>query len=538
MLFRLALRNEVSMAVIVSQIKSSVNAQQNEIISIALRKININPEAVVRTGVHKTSLDARNNSDIKLVSSVWIELENKADEKRLCSKYPFCSEIKQENTIPEKVICSNKKRVVIVGFGPAGMFAGLTLAEYGFEPIVIERGASVDERVEAVNNFWNNAKLDPCTNVQFGEGGAGTFSDGKLTTRIKDPLCRYVLEKLEEFGAPEEILIKAKPHIGTDKLRNVVKNIRERIIELGGEVRFKSVFTDFQTEGGRIKSVTVNGKEEIPCDYLILAIGHSARDTFEMLYNKKIFLEPKPFSVGARIEHKQEDVNRSLYGKQWNNPNLPQGEYQLSYRQGERAVYTFCMCPGGTVVPSSSEENTVVTNGMSEFARDGENANSALVVSVSTDDFGNNALNGVDFARSIERKAFELAGKNYTAPASTVGNFLDGKGSLKGAEVSPTYAIGVTECNFNELFPQQVTDLMRVGLNQFSRKMKCFGNRNAVLTAPETRTSSPVRITRTDEMTSLSVSNLYPCGEGAGYAGGIMSAAVDGVKCALKIMEK
>ncbi len=526
------------MAVIVSQIKTSVTSTNDEIISIALKKINLKSEDTARIGVHKTSLDARNNSDIKLVSSVWIELNNEKQEKRLCDKYSFCSVVKQEKIMPDKSVRINKQRVVIAGFGPAGMFAALTLAEYGFEPIVIERGAGIDERVEAVNNFWKNAKLDPCTNVQFGEGGAGTFSDGKLTTRIKDPLCRYVLEKLEEFGAPEEILIKAKPHIGTDKLRNVVKNIREKIIELGGAVRFKAVLTDFQADNGKIRSVTINGTEVIPCDSLILAIGHSARDTFEMLYEKKIFFEAKPFSVGARIEHKQEEVNRSLYGKHWNNPNLPQGEYQLSYRQGERAAYTFCMCPGGTVVPSSSETETVVTNGMSEFARDGENANAALVVSVSPEDFGSNPLDGVAFARNIERKAYRLAGNNYTAPASTVGSFLNGTGSLKGAEVNPTYEIGVTECNFNELFPKQITDLMRVGLNQFARKMKCFGNENAVLTAPETRTSSPVRITRNDEMTSLSISNLYPCGEGAGYAGGIMSAAVDGVKCALKIMGK
>ena len=526
------------MAVIISQIKTSITASHEEITASALKKIGYRKDAVKRTGVHKTSLDARNNCDIKLVSSVWIELDNESDEKRLCSKYPFCSEVKHENIMPDKSIRIKKQRVVIAGFGPAGMFAALTLAEYGFEPVVIERGASVDERVEAVNGFWKNAKLDLNTNVQFGEGGAGTFSDGKLTTRIKDSLCRYVLEKLQEFGAPEEILIKAKPHIGTDNLRNVVKNIRKRIIELGGEVRFNSTLTDFEAENGKIKAVTINGTDVIPCDSLILAIGHSARDTFEMLYNKKIFLEPKAFSVGARIEHKQEDVNRSLYGKHWNNPNLPQGEYQLSYRQGERAVYTFCMCPGGTVVPSSSEAETVVTNGMSEFARDGENANAALVVSVSADDFGNNPLDGVTFARSIEQKAYKLAGKNYTAPCSTVGSFLNGGGSLKGAEVTPTYAIGVTECNFNELFPEQVTDMMRLGLKQFSRKMKCFGNENAVLTAPETRTSSPVRITRNDEMTSLSLSNLYPCGEGAGYAGGIMSAAVDGVKCALKIIEK
>ncbi|MGN0675978.1 MAG: NAD(P)/FAD-dependent oxidoreductase [Oscillospiraceae bacterium] len=525
------------MAVIISQIKSSITAGQKEIVSAALKKIRINQSDVIRSGVHKTSLDARDNNNIRLVSSVWIELSDKADESRICGKYPFCSKVIQEKLMPEKNGSAKKKKVVIAGFGPAGMFAALTLAEYGFEPLVIERGACVDERVNAVNSFWTSAQLDPSTNVQFGEGGAGTFSDGKLTTRIKDPLCRHVLEKLVEFGAPEEILIKAKPHIGTDKLRGVVKNIRKKVIELGGQVRFNSALTDFYAENGKIKSVTVNNCEVIPCDALILAIGHSARDTFEMLYNKKIFLESKPFSVGARIEHKQSDVNISLYGKHWNNANLPQGEYQLSYRRGERAVYTFCMCPGGTVVPSSSENETVVTNGMSEFARDGENANAALVVSVSSEDFGGDPLDGVKFAREIEHKAYMLAGKNYTAPASTVGSFLEGKGSMHGAEVMPTYAIGVTECNFDELFPKQVTEMMRIGLNNFSRKMKCFGNRNAVLTAPETRTSSPVRITRNENMTSLSVDGMYPCGEGAGYAGGIMSAAVDGVKCALKIIE-
>lgn len=525
------------MAIIISQIKSPITASHEEIISAALKKIGLKLAETVRSGVHKTSLDARNNDNIRLVSSVWVELEDENDELYICGKYPFCSAVSQQKLMPPNAL-SNRKRVVIAGFGPAGMFAALTLAEYGFEPLVIERGGNVDERVQAVNNFWHCRKLDSSTNVQFGEGGAGTFSDGKLTTRIREPLCRHVLEKLVEFGAPEEILIKAKPHIGTDKLRNVVKNIRDKIIKLGGHVRFHSVLTDFNEENGKIKSVTINGNEIVPCDALILAIGHSARDTFEMLYNKKIFLEPKSFSVGARIEHKQEAVNRSLYGKHWNNSMLPQGEYQLSYRRGERAVYTFCMCPGGMVVPSSSEAETVVTNGMSEFTRDGEYANAALVVSVSADDFGSNPLDGVKFVRAIERKAYLLAGENYNAPATSVGSFLEEKGSLKGASVVPTYAIGVTECSFDDLFPSFVTEMMRTGINVFSNKMKCFGDKGAVLTAPETRTSSPVRITRNEKMMSLSLSGLYPCGEGAGYAGGIMSAAVDGVKCALKIIEK
>lgn len=525
------------MAVIISQVRTDINTSGGEIAAAALKRVRLSASDVFRAEVHKTSVDARDNSRITLVSSVWAELRDGEAERRLCEKFSFCSEVKKRTLMPKK-ISGKTKKVVIAGFGPAGMFAALTLAEYGFEPLVLERGGDVDERVAAVNGFWSGGVLDTETNVQFGEGGAGTFSDGKLTTRINDPLCRYVLEKLAEFGAPEEILVKAKPHIGTDKLRGVVKEIRKKIILLGGEVRFHSAVTDFSFENGKIVSVTVNGGDEIPCDVLILAIGHSARDTFDTLYKKNIFLEPKPFSVGARIEHRQEDVNRSLYGKYWDNPNLPKGEYQLSYRQGKRAVYTFCMCPGGLVVPSSSEEKTVVTNGMSEFARDGANANSALVVSVSPDDFGHNPPDGVEFVRRIEKKAYEAAGKNYKAPAATAGSFLAGGGSLKGASVSPTYAIGVSETNFEDIFPEYVTDMMRVGLQSFSRKMKCFGDSGAVLTAPETRTSSPVRITRNENMESVSVIGLYPCGEGAGYAGGIVSAAVDGVRCALKIIEK
>ncbi len=524
------------MAVIISQIKTDISADNREIIKAALKKAGIGRENVVRADIHRTSLDARNNKRILLVSSVRVELEKASDEKALCEKYPFCAFSERGKLLPDKVTASDKK-IVIAGFGPAGMFAGLVLAEYGFSPVIIERGGDVDSRAAAVENFWNNAVLDPETNVQFGEGGAGTFSDGKLTTRINDPLCGYVLEKLAEFGAPEEILVKAKPHIGTDNLRNVIKAIRRRITELGGTVRFHSKLSDIAVENGRVKSVILGNGENICCDALILAVGHSARDTFEMLLKKNIFIEPKPFSIGARIEHSQEDVDRSLYGEYWNDVRLPKGEYQLSYRKGERAVYTFCMCPGGIVVPAASEPETVVTNGMSYFARDGRNANSAVAVSVSPDDYGNSPLGGVELARNIERKAFALAGKNYKAPASTVGNFLDGKGGLDNADASPTYGIGVSECNFYELFPEFITEMLNVGLKAFSGKMKCFGSRGAVLTAPETRTSSPIRITRGGDMMSVSLKGLYPCGEGAGYAGGIMSAAVDGVKCALKIME-
>lgn len=533
------------MAVIISQIKTPVTASGEEIIGTALKKAGLAPAAVLRCGVRKTSLDARDNSRICFVSSVWAELGDGEAERRLCERNRFCDYASGENAkvLPDKISSDGtggkRKKVVIAGFGPAGIFAALTLAEYGFEPVVAERGGDVDEREEAVRKFRGGGELDVSTNIQFGEGGAGTFSDGKLTTRINDPLCRYVLERFAENGAPEEILYKAKPHIGTDMLRGVLKNLRKKITALGGKVRFHTALTDISSENGRLRSVTLNGCEEIPCDALILAVGHSARDTFEMLSDKRIFIEPKPFSVGARIEHTQESVNRSLYGKQWDNPNLPQGEYQLSYRTNGRAVYTFCMCPGGVVVPAASEPESAVTNGMSEFARDGANANSALAVSVSPDDFGKGPLDGVNFVRAIEKKAYKLAlsGGKYYAPAATAGSFLDGGGSLKSASVSPTYLPGVTECNFNELFPEYVTDMMRIGLQSFSRKMKCFGDGGAVLTAPETRTSSPVRLTRGGSMESVSMKGLYPCGEGAGYAGGIMSAAVDGVKCALKIIE-
>lgn len=528
------------MPLIVSQIITGTGCSKEEIVSEALKKLSLKMKNVKKAEVHKTSLDARDNSRIRLVSSVWLELSSWLDEKKLAGRYGFCTfaEADGAEAVPvRRGTAALRGRIVVAGFGPAGMFAALTLAEYGYRPIVLERGAEIDERVAAVEGFWNGGAFSEETNVQFGEGGAGTFSDGKLTTRIKDPLCRAVLKRFAEFGAPEEILTKAKPHIGTDKLRGIVKAIRSRIIELGGEIRFLSKLTDIKITEGSLSEVIVNNSEHIPCGALILAIGHSARDTFEMLLEKKIFIEPKPFSVGARIEHLQTEVNRSLYGSQYNNPLLPQGEYQLSLRKNNRGVYTFCMCPGGVVVPSQSEEKTVVTNGMSEFARDGENANAAVVVSVSPEDYGTGALDGVCFARFLEQKAYSVAGGTYHAPACTVSSLLEGKGSLKGADIRPTYARGVEEASFYEIFPDFVTEMLCCGLKNFSGKMRCFGNGNAVLTAPETRTSSPVRITRGEDMQSVSLPGIYPCGEGAGYAGGIMSAAVDGMKIALKIIE-
>lgn len=519
------------MALLISDIMTSAYSTDDEIIEKALKVAGMKKSECIHAGVYKKSLDARKRNNIHMVSSVWVETEN----------YP---KILPDKTIKvEKPVFAPKfgekekdGEIVVIGFGPAGMFAALALSEYGYKPLVIERGEDAESRIKSVQKFWNEGIFSEKSNVQFGEGGAGTFSDGKLTTRIHDSLCRYVLEKFYECGAPEDILTKAKPHLGTDNLRKIVRNIREKIIANGGRVRFNTALTGIDESCGSVKKIIVNNDEEIKVSAAVFALGHSARDTFSMLYDKGIYIEPKPFSVGARIEHKRISVNESLYGE--NYPKiLPEGEYQLSYRVKNRGVYTFCMCPGGFVVPSQSEENTIVTNGMSEYKRNADNSNSALVVSVSPEDSGKGALDGIEFQRIIEKKAYECT-KSYKAPACTVGSFLKHTASLDNMSVAPSYALGVTEVNFDKIFPSFITDMMREGLMNFKGKMKCFGDSGAVLTAPETRTSSPVRITRNENLTSVSADNIYPCGEGAGYAGGIMSAAVDGLRVSLKVMEK
>ncbi len=521
------------MPLIINNIKGGLDEKNASVIKKGLKKAGIPEKEVLRSGIYKTSLDARKRDSIHFVHSVYIELSDVESEE----KYTASDIRKIEKSVFAPEISGVKKdgRIVIAGFGPAGMFCGLVLAENGYKPLILERGEDAEARVESVRNYWQGGSLNPESNVQFGEGGAGTFSDGKLTTRINDPLCRYVLERFTEFGAPEEILIKAKPHIGTDNLRDIVRKIRERIIELGGEVKFSTRLDDLVIENNEVKKAVWNGGEAETAA-IVAAIGHSARDTFEMLCRKNIFMEPKPFSVGVRIEHTQKSVDESLYGSLAGNPLLPVGEYQLSHRRKDgRCAYTFCMCPGGHVVPAASEDKTTVTNGMSEFARDGENANAAVAVSVSPEDFGGGVLGGVDFARKIEQVAYKATGNK--APATTVGGFLNGSPSVK-TSINPTYDRGVEACDLTGIFPKYVTDTLAEGLRVFSRKMKCFGDENALMTAPETRTSSPVRICRTEERNSVSLGNFYPCGEGAGYAGGIMSAAVDGIKTALEIMKR
>ncbi len=523
------------MAIIVSQIKTTLDEAKDNAVSKALSLLSVNRKEVKTARLHKTSVDARR--EICFVNSVYIELNDPKREQRLSEKH---QNVRLQEQLPLEVSFGSEKlngNIYIAGFGPAGMFCALTLCEFGYKPIVLERGAAMDERIRAVEGYWNGGRLDTSTNVQFGEGGAGTFSDGKLTTRIGDPLCTRVLERFCEFGAPEEILTKAKPHIGTDKLRTVVKNLRNKIIEYGGEVRFLSPLEEIKLCNGSISQITVNGSAE-SCGALVLAVGHSAHDTFSMLLKNGVEMIPKPFSVGARIEHLQSDIDTALYGKYAGHPALPPAEYQLSYREGERGVYTFCMCPGGYVVASASENGRIVTNGMSYFDRAGDNANSAVLVSVTPEDFGSSPLAGAEFIRRLEEKAYELGGGKGKAPAMLTREFVGEGGAFSLGRVTPTYPLGVEGAELSRLFPQHISDIMARGIKYFDRRIKGFSDGDSVLTAIETRSSSPVRIPRCEEGYTQCADNLFPCGEGAGYAGGIMSAAVDGIRTAIRIMEK
>lgn len=524
------------MSIIVSNIRIALEENDEQAINIALKRLSIKKSLVKKAYISKKSLDARRKGNVSFVTSVIVDLfSNEAETVKAVSD----SFVKYKEKTQLEFPMGNlplKKPIVIVGFGPAGIFAAHTLVTNGYPVIVVEKGEAMDERVKSVNSFWESGALNSDSNVQFGEGGAGTFSDGKLTTRISDSRCDYVLDEFVRHGAPEEILYKAKPHIGTDKLRNVIKSIRNEIIEKGGEVRFSSNLEDIIIRNNKVKAVVVNG-EAIETENVILAIGHSSRDTFKMLHKKGVSMINKDFSVGVRIEQLQSTIDKGLYGDLAGHKALPKGEYQLSYHQGNRCVYTFCMCPGGYVVPSASSENSVVTNGMSEHSRDGKNANSALVVSVSKDDFGNNPLGGMIFQEKLEQLAFLKGGSNYKAPAMTVGDFLSDKGGFSLGNVTPSYALGVTPTDFSEIFNEDIIKTLKSGLLVFDKKLHGFSNKDGILTGVETRTSSPVRINRNDDLQSVSCFGLYPCGEGAGYAGGIMSAAVDGIKVASKIIE-
>lgn len=510
----------------ITNIKIKADLSDDELFEKIYKKYKINKNDVTERRIIKKSIDARNKADIFYNYSVELECKNE-------NKIKNVQIVKKEE--PFKIIVNRKssKRPVIIGAGPAGLFSALTLAQNGIKPIIIEQGKTVDERKKDVEEFQKTGKLNTLSNVQFGEGGAGTFSDGKLTSGIHNPLCKIVLKEFYNFGAPEQILYINKPHIGTDNLINIIRNMRNEIIKLGGEFLFNEKVTDFEFENSKVTAVICS--KRIETDTVILAIGHSARSTFEKLYEKGVKMEKKNFSIGVRIEHKQSMINKSQYGE-ITKLKLPPAEYKMAYHGENRSCYTFCMCPGGTVIASSSEPETIVTNGMSVYARNGENANSAVLVNVTPNDFkGESPLEGMYFQKDLEQKAFKLGGSNYNAPIQRFEDFEKNVKSTHIGEIKPTYKPGVTLSNLNEILPDFISKTLIEGIKYFDKSIKGFAHPDAILTGVETRSSSPVQITRNENKQS-NIKGLYPCGEGAGYAGGIMSAAVDGIKCAIAVL--
>ena len=510
----------------ITNIKIRADLSDDELFEKIYKKYKINKNDVTERRIIKKSIDARNKADIFYNYSVELECKNENKIKNI-------QIVKKEE--PFKIIVNRKssKRPVIIGAGPAGLFSALTLAQNGIKPIIIEQGKTVDERKKDVEEFQKKGKLNTLSNVQFGEGGAGTFSDGKLTSGIHNPLCKIVLKEFYNFGAPEQILYINKPHIGTDNLINIIRNMRNEIIKLGGEFLFNEKVTDFEFENSKVTAVICS--KRIETDTVILAIGHSARSTFEKLYEKGVKMEKKNFSIGVRIEHKQSMINKSQYGE-ITKLKLPPAEYKMAYHGENRSCYTFCMCPGGTVIASSSEPETIVTNGMSVYARNGENANSAVLVNVTPNDFkGESPLEGMYFQKDLEQKAFKLGGSNYNAPIQRFEDFENNVKTTHIGEIKPTYKPGVTLSNLNEILPDFISKTLIEGIKYFDKSIKGFAHPDAILTGVETRSSSPVQITRNENKQS-NIKGLYPCGEGAGYAGGIMSAAVDGIKCAIAVL--
>ncbi len=498
-----------------------------ELTNKILKKNKISPNDFISLDIVKKSIDARDKRNVHYNYSVNIELKDE-------SKYNF----KHIEEVPEYKIKLNRKseyKPIIIGSGPAGLFCALTFIDNGYKPIIIEQGSCVEDRIRYVEEYKTTGHLNELCNVQFGEGGAGTFSDGKLTTGINSPYIKNVLENFHKFGAPKEILYLNKPHIGTDNLINILKNIRNYIESKGGEYHFNTKLLDLESNKETVKVITNNG--EYKTDALVLAIGHSARDTFKMLKSKNMNMQRKNFSVGVRIEHKQSMINESQYGS-YTKLNLPPAEYKLVYHGSDnRSCYSFCMCPGGEVIASSSEKESIVTNGMSVFKRDKENANAALLVNVLTTDFeGDDPLAGMHFQAELEKKAFILGGSNYNAPIQRVEDFLNDVPSTKIGSIIPSYKPGYTLCNLNDILPIFVSKTLKEGILSFDHKIRGFAHPDAILTGVETRSSSPITIQRNERLMS-NIPFIYPCGEGAGFAGGITSAAVDGIKVAISIIE-
>lgn len=499
-------------------------------------RLSISRERLAGFSIARKGVDARQKGRIKFVYTLEFRVSDEEGFKRTHLPDPDI-EFLEEKRSPEFPRIAAGNRVLVVGMGPAGLFAALRLTEYGLAPILVERGKPVDERVRDVSAFWGKGHLDPESNVQFGEGGAGTFSDGKLTTRVKDPNIDYILHQLVRFGAPPDIIFLAKPHIGTDRLRGVVADIRRHLESAGVEIRFRTRLTDIVSRGDRLSGAVLNDLDEVPCDNMVLAPGHSARDTYGMLMLRSVRLEQKPFAVGVRVEHPQELINRIQYGIPAH-PQLPPADYALAWNNAGtgRSAYSFCMCPGGEVVAGSSEEGVVVTNGMSGYRRNSPYANSALVVGVGKGDFdGDSPLAGVEFQRTLERRAFAAGGGDYHAPVQNLLAFI---GERRGGPLFSTYRPGMREADLSLILPQFVTETLREGIRHFDRKMRGFLTGEACLVGVESRTSAPVRIVRGEDLQSVSIRGLYPAGEGAGYAGGIMSAALDGVRIADRIAQQ
>ncbi|MDP4030089.1 MAG: NAD(P)/FAD-dependent oxidoreductase [Gallionella sp.] len=521
-----------------TEIKLPLDHPDGDIKAAILKRLGIADTELIRYALFKRGVDARQKSNIRFTYTLDVSVR---DEATILERFKNDPHVKPAPDTRYHFVAQAPQnltsRPIVIGMGPAGLFAGLILAQMGFRPLILERGKAVRERTKDTFGLWRQGILNPESNVQFGEGGAGTFSDGKLYSQIKDPrhLGRKVLEEFVKAGAPEEILYVSHPHIGTFRLVGMVEKMRETIQSLGGEIRFQSRVDDIEIEDGSVCGVVLSSGERIATDHLVLAVGHSARDTFEMLHKRGIYIDAKPFSIGFRIEHPQLLIDRARYGNNASNPLLGAADYKLVHHASNgRSVYSFCMCPGGTVVAAASEAGRVVTNGMSQYSRNERNANSGIVVGITPEqDYPGDALAGVEFQRRWESRAFDLGGGDYCAPGQLVGDFLAGRPSTQFGSVQPSYTPGVHLTDLSTALPDYAIAAIREALPAFAKQIRGFDLADAVLTGVETRTSSPIRIKRHDDnLQSINTQGLYPAGEGAGYAGGILSAAVDGIKAA------
>lgn len=519
-----------------SNIRLPLDHDENAINQAVLFTLGLEPDQLISVDVFKRGYDARKKTHIFLIYT--LDVETRIDDQ-LLAQFSDNPQIKATPDLNYHYVAQATpqltERPVIIGFGPCGLLAGLVLAQMGYKPIILERGKEVRERTKDTFGFWRKKELNTESNVQFGEGGAGTFSDGKLYSQVKDPkqYGRKVLTEFVESGAPEEIMYVSKPHIGTFKLVAMVERMRAKIIELGGEIRFSARVDDLDIVDGQVTGLTLASGEKIASRHIGLAVGHSARDTFEMLYDKKVYIEAKPFSVGFRIEHEQSAIDKARFGPNAGNEILGAADYKLVHHcKNGRSVYSFCMCPGGTVVAATSEEQRVVTNGMSQYSRNERNANSAIVVGIDPSDYPGHPLAGIELQRKLETLAYHMGGENYDAPAQTVGDYLRGTPSESLGTVQPSFKPGIKLTDLSNALPDFCTEALREAIPAFNKKIRGFALDGALLTGIETRTSSPINIKRGDDFQSINTKGLYPAGEGAGYAGGIMSAAIDGIKIA------